>query len=138
MPEFGHRSKQKLDTLHPDLQKILNEVVKTLDITIVSGRRTAQEQDELYEKGYSKLKFPESKHNTSPSQAVDVMIWNKSKPRIRWEDKNQIVYMMGYIKSVADRLGIKLRMGGDWDGNMIFNESFFDGAHIELVEVNDE
>jgi peptidoglycan L-alanyl-D-glutamate endopeptidase CwlK len=137
MPEFGHRSKSKLDTLHPLLQKLLNEVVKTLDITIVSGRRTAKEQDELYEKGYSKLKFPESKHNTSPSQAVDIAIWNKSKPRIRWEDRNQFIFMMGYVKGLADKLGIKIRMGGDWNGDMIFTESFFDPAHIELIEVDD-
>lgn len=138
MPEFGYRSTQKLDTLHPLLQKLLNEVIKNLDITIISGRRSAQEQDELYEKGYSKLKFPESKHNMSPSHAVDVAIWNKSKPRIRWDDKNQFIYMMGYVQSIADKLGIKIRCGGDWNGDMLFNESFFDGAHIELIEVDDD
>jgi hypothetical protein len=138
MPKFGNRSKTKLDTLDSRLQDILNEVIKTLDIIIVSGMRNAMEQDELYEKGYSKLKFPNSLHNTNPSRAVDVMIWNKDKPHIRWDDKNQTVYMMGYIQSIADRLGIKIRKGGDWNSDMIFNESFFDGAHLELVDTDND
>ena len=134
MPSFSQRSQDKLNTCDKRIQDIMNEVIQHLDITIVSGMRGAVEQDSLYEKGFSKVKFPNSKHNHNPSLAVDVCIYNKEKPHIRWDDKNQFCYMVGYIKSVADRLGIKIRMGADWNGDMLFNESFFDGAHIEVAE----
>ena len=133
MPKFGRRSREKLETLHPDLQKILNEVIKHLDISIISGHRGAIEQDTLYERGFSKVQFPNSKHNTNPSQAVDVMLWNKEKPHYRWEDREQMIFVSGYIKAVANEMGIKIRMGCDWNGDKIFNESFFDGGHVELL-----
>ena len=133
MYKFGTQSQEKLDTCHPDIQKIMNEVIKHLDISIISGHRDELEQNVLYKEGRSKLKYPLSKHNSIPSTGIDVMLWNKNKPRIRWDDKLQMQFVAGYIKAIADQLGIKIRMGCDWDGDMINSESFYDGGHMELV-----
>jgi peptidoglycan L-alanyl-D-glutamate endopeptidase CwlK len=133
MPKFSNRSREKLETCDPRLQELMNEVIKYLDISIIDGQRSASQQDLLYEKGYSKVQFPNSKHNSSPSMAVDVMLWNKEKPHLRWDDKVQMAYVAGFIKGIAEALGIKIRQGADWNGDVIFNESFFDGPHVELV-----
>lgn len=134
MPKFSRRSLDKLETCDSRLQELMNEVIKYIDISIIDGQRSSSQQDLLYEKGYSKVKFPNSKHNSSPSMAVDVMLWNKEKPHIRWNDKVQQAYVAGFIKAVAEMLGIKIRQGCDWNGDMIFNESFFDGPHIEIKD----
>ena len=102
MPKFSKRSLSKLATCDKRLQDIMNEVIKYVDISIISGERTSLEQDLLYERGFSKVKFPYSKHNHSPSLAVDVAIWNKSKPHIRWYDREQIIYLAGFIIAIAE------------------------------------
>nr|BDD44673.1 peptidase [Legionellales bacterium] len=133
MPKFSRRSLDKLETCDKRLQDICNRVIKELDISIISGMRGAVEQDTLYEQGFSKVRFPGSKHNSDPSQAVDVMLWNKEKPHIRWNDREQMALVAGYMMMTASTMDIKLRWGGDWDGDKISkNENFFDGGHFQI------
>ncbi len=132
MPKFGNSSQKRLATCHPKLQEIMNEVIRYVDITIISGHRGEVEQNALVDEGYSKLKFPKSKHNSVPSNAIDVMLWNKDAPHIRWKDEKQMQFVCGYIKAAADRLGIKIRQGADWNGDMKFDESFYDAPHVEI------
>lgn len=41
----------------------------------------------------------------------------------------------GYVMRVADELGIKLRYGGDWDGDKkTADQSFNDLPHYEILE----
>ena len=48
MPKFGKTSKERLGSCHPDLQKVLNEVVKTFDCTVTQGHRKVAEQEKLF------------------------------------------------------------------------------------------
>ena len=133
MPRFGKSSSKKLETCHADIQEIMKEVIKFLDITIIYGTRTEEQQNKLFAEGKSELLYPNSKHNSTPSMAIDIMLWNKDNPRIGWDDKQQMQFIAGYIKAVADSKGIKIRLGADWNDDLIFDENFYDGAHIELV-----
>lgn len=72
MPRFSTRSRSRLHTCDERLVKLFNEVVKHFDCTIIEGHRGKEKQNEAYRKGNSKLKFPNGKHNKSPSIAVDV------------------------------------------------------------------
>jgi hypothetical protein len=121
-----------LDTCHPKIQIIMKEVIKGLNISAISGHRGELEQNVLFHEKRSKLRYPLSKHNSKPSTAIDIMLWNKSEPHIRWNDSMQMNFVAGYVTAVARRLGIKLRCGADWNGNHIDDESFYDGAHYEL------
>jgi peptidoglycan LD-endopeptidase CwlK len=134
MPEFSKRSLYKLSTCDNKLQDIMNEVIKYLDISIISGYRSAIEQDSLYERGVSKVKFPYSKHNVKPSQAVDIMLWNKSLPHIRWYDREQMCLVAGFVLGIAKLKKINLKWGGDWDNNKMMNDNWFDGGHFEIEE----
>ena len=55
MPKFSQRSRERLDTCHPDLIKLMDAVIEHIDITILCGHRSAKEQAELHSKGMTKL-----------------------------------------------------------------------------------
>ena len=123
MPKFGKRSKERLATCHEDLQEIMNELIRIMDVTIVCGHRGQKEQDEAFAKGNSKLQFPKSKHNSTPSLAVDVAPYNNG---IDWNDLRSFERMCGIIEGIAHTKGIKIRLGRDF--------SFSDFPHIEIME----
>jgi len=129
MPKFSKSSDDKLNTCHPLLQTLFREVVKHYDCTIICGHRGEKEQNEAFENGYSKLKFPMSKHNSMPSMAVDVMPFP-----INWSDKSRHLHFAGYVHAVADKLGIKIRWGGNFDGDKNLDNGFQDRPHFELVD----
>ncbi len=130
MPAFGARSEAALATADERIQRVFREVVKGWDCTVICGHRGQEAQDLALAMGKSKKPWPMSKHNAVPSLAVDV-----SPYPIDWHDENRFYYFAGYVKAVAERLGIKIRYGGDWDGDMeLKDQSFFDLDHFELAE----
>jgi len=133
MYKFGPTSRKKLKTCHPKLQKILNEAIKYIDFSVLEGHRNQARQDRFFKMGASKLKWPNSKHNSYPSNAVDIAPYP-----ILWEGKQakeRFYYMQGIIKGIAESMNIKIRFGGDWDSDGdITDQSFNDLPHIELYE----
>ena len=134
MPNFGKTSKSRLGMCHPKLQLVFNEVIKVYDCSVLCGERNKEEQDYVYSMGWSKLKYPDSKHNKVPSEAVDVVPWFINKPHIRWEDKHKFYQFSGVVITIADRVSVKLRWGGNWDGDEeLHDQSFMDLPHWELI-----
>jgi len=128
MYKFSQRSKERLLTCHPDIVRVMKEVIKGVDCTILEGHRPKEKQDDVYSKGLSKVQWPNSKHNASPSLAVDVAPYP-----IDWNDTQRFYYFGGYVLGVADQLGVNLRWGGDWDGdNDLSDQHFMDLVHFEL------
>lgn len=128
--KFSKKSLDKLSTCHPDLQHLMNELIKFYDVSILEGHRGEELQNLYFDQGRSKLKYPQSKHNSYPSMAVDVAPYP-----IDWNDRERFVYMGGIIKGLAQQLKIKIRWGGDWDSDNSFkDQTFHDLPHIELVE----
>lgn len=128
MPSFSKRSLDNLNTAHPDLQKLFNEVIKYRDITILCGHRGKEEQDAAFAAKQSKLKYPNSKHNKIPSLAVDVAPYP-----INWSDINGFKELASFVLQKAKELGISIRWGGDWDGDGDSkDETFLDFPHYEL------
>ena len=131
MPKFGRKSKERLATCHPDLQRLFNEVIKHFDCSVICGHRTKEEQDTVYNARKSKVKYPKSKHNSSPSMAIDVAPYIEGRGVV-WDEK-QCYYFSGYVKGVADNIGIQIRLGSDWDGDDdISDQTFLDLVHFEL------
>lgn len=134
MAQFSTRSKAKLMTCHLDLQRLFNKVIERRDCSVLSGHRDEIEQNELLRRGFSRLAYPSSKHNTNPSLAVDVMPYHDCDPHIRYNDIESCYNFIGYVCGIADTLGIKIRSGADWDIDYEFHDqSFIDVAHFELV-----
>lgn len=130
MAAFSAKSVERLKTCHPDLQKVFAEVVKHRDCTVLCGHRSQAEQDQAVKDGMSKTPWPKSKHNSTPSMAVDVAPYP-----VDWKDKERFTHFAGFVLGIAATFGIKLRWGGDWllDGTPS-NDKFYDGPHFEIVE----
>lgn len=133
MPTFGNASEAQLKTCHPLLQQVLREAILIFDFSVVEGYRGKVAQDAAYAKGFSKVRFPNGNHNKSPSLAADIAPYP-----IDWSEKRgaieRFVFMQGVVWACAERLGIKVRLGLDWNRNLdMRDETFRDYPHIELV-----
>ena len=126
---YSSRSEERLMTCDPRLIELFSEVIAIVDNSIICGYRTAQDQNAAYDSGNSTVKWPDSKHNESPSKAVDVTPY----PTM-WDSTEQFYYLAGVVFAVAQRQGVKIRWGGDWDRDHDFeDQKFMDLGHFELV-----
>ena len=122
MFHFSTKSKNILNSVNPKLQKLFNEVIKYYDISIISGFRTVEEQQELFKQNRSKCDGINkiSKHQTR--NAVDIVPYP-----INWEDINKFHEVAGCIKTIANQQGLKIIWGVDW-------KSFKDFPHWEIED----
>jgi len=137
MNHFSDTSKSRLFTCHRDLQTLFNHVILDFDCTIVCGHRDKADQDKAFAEGKSKLQYPRSKHNSSPSMAIDAAPFENGS--IDWS-KSQMIAFAFYVKGIADqlyRIGSmkhRIRLGADWNSNNdIDDETFLDAPHFELI-----
>lgn len=129
MPVFSKSSREKLITCHVDLQDICKEVIIIYNYTILDGHRNKDRQNLLFQQGKSKLQWPDSKHNTSPSLAIDVAPYP-----IDWMDIKRFYTLGGLMMATAHAKGKRLSWGADWDGDWNFkNNKFDDLCHFELL-----
>ena len=129
MPKLSKRSLEKLNTCDARLVLVCKHVIENYDFTVLEGHRSPERQEELFRQGKSKLRGGQSKHNSSPSIAVDIAPYP-----IDWEDTKRFYLLAGFMFQAAAELGVKLRWGGDWDGDWEHNDqSFIDLPHFELV-----
>ena len=126
MPSFSQRSLDNLITCENDLIELFTEVIKVIDCTVLCGHRNEEEQDEAYPE-HSKVQWPNSKHNSTPSIAVDVVPYP-----INWEDLEGQHRFATTVYDIAMKMGIRVRWGGMFktkDG-----WSFYDSPHWELIK----
>lgn len=128
MPSFSKNSLDQLETCDQRLQDLMNEAIKYINFSVLNGHRSKEYQDHAYQTGHSTLKWPQSKHDASPSLAVDIAPWP-----IDFENTKRYIYYAGIIKGISLQMGIPIRWGGDW--NMDFDPAdnkFNDLGHFEL------
>ena len=130
MPKFSKRSKDNLSLVDDRLVRMCQMAIQVVDFAVIEGFRTAERQNELYDKGMSKLKYPQSKHNRNPSLAIDCVPYP-----IDWQDQRRFYYLAGVFKSIAHSMGFLIRHGGDWDSDdEIKDQNFYDLPHFEIYE----
>ena len=128
MPSFGKKSRDQLATCDNRLQMVFNEVVKSVDCSILEGYRNEKDQNEAFRKGNSKVKYPDGRHNSKPCCAVDVLPYP-----IDWKDYERMTLFAGYVIGTAEQMGIKLVWGNDWDRDFQTKDTGFkDYPHFEL------
>ena len=121
MPVLSARSKHNLSQCHPDLQRVFAKVAETEPIEIICGHRNKADQDKVYREGFSRVRWPNSRHNSSPSQAADVLPLP-----IDWENLVAFKRLAERIKEIAALMGVPIDWGGDW-------AHFPDFPHWELA-----
>lgn len=126
MPQFSKISEKRLQTCHPDIVAVCRELIKQYDFAVLCGHRTKAEQNKAFERGNSRLIYPQSAHNKTPSHAVDIapypIDWgNLMRFREMWHRFDALANLMrerGEIES-------EFEWGGEWN-------SFKDYPHVEI------
>lgn len=119
MPNLSDKSIAFLNTCDERLRRVVYEAIKLMNFAVIEGHRNQEEQHADFLKGASKLDWPDSPHNDTPSRAVHLVPYP-----LDWDDWKKFYYLGGLIVAVGDRLGIKVRWGGDWKGDQSMNETF--------------
>lgn len=125
MYKWGKTSKDRLATCDKRLQEMADMMLarSEFDLSIACGYRTKEEQNEAFEKGKSRAKFGQSKHNSFPSKAID--IWpcpvNWDKTDRRWQE------MALNAMWCSGRLGFEILWGGSF-------KTMVDLPHFEIKE----
>lgn len=136
MPNFSRKSRERLHTCHDDLIALCESVIVDIDFSVICGFRGKAAQNHAYETGNSTVPWPHSKHNRTPSWAVDIAPW----PQVYKSDP-QFYHLAGYVMARAEwlydegQMIYRVRWGGDWNMNRdVTDNDFNDLGHFELVE----
>jgi hypothetical protein len=128
MYSFSERSKGNLAECHPDLQALAMFGIKFIDFTVIEGYRGEDEQNKAFRDGYSRARYPQSKHNRQPSDAFDFI----PHPFKGWHDHEgfaRIGNMLMGIGAILNEFGVinsEFQYGGNWT-------KFKDYPHIERI-----
>ena len=129
MPSFGKRSQEQLDTCDYRIRDILNEAIQLYDFSVLCGHRGKEEQNKAVREKRSKVEYPNSKHNSSPSLAVDIAPYP-----IDWKDRERFILLAGLITGIAHEKGHIIRWGGAWNGLKTMRKNKFnDLVHFEVI-----
>jgi len=138
---LGSLNKKALAKFEPFLAEVEKVMAsKGVTVEVISGLRSWAAQAALFAQGRTKpgIKVTnidgvtkKSKHNHSPSQAVDIAPWVNG--AIPWNDNKKFDEMAKIVLECAKKLGIKIIWGADWDsdGN-ITEHKLIDRPHFEI------
>lgn len=133
MPVFSKKSRDILGTCDPRLIKVMELAIQRIDFSVREGHRNKADQNAAVARGVSKTPWPRSKHNRTPSHAVDIYPYPFKNEY--WKDLQVWADQAKVVMECAAELGVRLRWGGDWNQNGDWrDERFFDGPHFELME----
>ena len=124
---LGETSMRQLDTCHPKLVRLAHEMDKRLskrrvfDFTVVCGHRGQLAQEQAFRDGNSEKHWPDSRHNTLPSTAMDLAPYP-----INWNDAEAFMFLAGYALAVANDINIEIDVGALWHKR--------DRPHIQLTD----
>lgn len=151
MYSFGKKSRERLNTCHPDIIAICEEVIKYYDFSVIEGIRTLEKQQEYFNANPPKTTLDginkKSKHQddgSGVSRAIDVMPYKKGTNAFSGDPKDtaRFYFLAGYMLCTSHRLYMEgkiehvLRWGGDWDSDHVYTDQNFDDLpHFELVKI---
>ena len=120
-------SLSKLATCDDRLIRLANAVDEEFPIQCICGSRGKAEQDMAFKNKTSKLKWPNSAHNKTPSMAGDFVPDPDNNPAtLDWNDIEAFKKMRDVFEKKAKELGIKIKP-------LIYLGKKPDYAHVELV-----
>ena len=133
--EFSERSREALGTADVELQRLFNEVIMHIDCSVIYGLRTLEQQKDLYAQGRTRpgrivtnLDGINKRSKHQDGLAVDVVPYP-----IDWDNRERFVHFAGFVRGIATQMNIKIRWGGDWDGdNDLRDQTWMDLPHFEL------
>ena len=118
------RSRQRLQGVHEDLVQVVERAIRIteVDFTVLEGLRSAERQQQLFEKKATLLNGVTRKSRHQTGHAVDLGALVDGEVRWDWPLYHKLAAAM---KKAAVQLETALEWGGDW-------KRFPDGPHYQL------
>lgn len=147
---FGRSSTAQLETLHPDLRRVLERAIGIYDFSVTEGRRSIDTQIVYLRRGVTKTidsrHIPRDEDGAYEpdglAEAADLTPYQPGvnpwplagdPPETRQKKAARFYFMQGILYAIARDEGVDIRMGVDWDSDLdFFDQSFDDLGHIEL------
>jgi len=134
---FSSRSESNLITCHPELIFVAREAIRVYDFAVIDGHRDEAKQNGYFLEGVSRKRWPESAHNSDPSDAMDLVPCPMIQNGVSiWDEKSKVrfFFLAGVIFQIARVNGINIRWGRDWDRDLdFFDQKFNDLPHFERI-----
>jgi hypothetical protein len=125
----SERSIRVFGEIHKELQELVLEVLKNMDISLIEGYRSLDRQYELFKEGKSHIDGMTrlGNHNHKPSRAVDIIPYVKGVNPFDGSKRSELLFdkMIIEFKLAALKLDIDISCGADW-------VTLVDKPHIEL------
>lgn len=131
--QWGRRSLEVRNTLCDELVDFVDFLLTDVcDVSLREGYRNQRRQDHLYPE-FTKVKWPDGKHNSYPSLAVDLAPYPF--PKDKTQLREQLAYIAGRGIEWANGRHMILRWGGDWNRNGLITDNNFDDLfHFEVLK----
>ena len=121
----------KLEGVNADLVRVVKHAAALIPMMVIEGVRTRERQAELYAIGRTKPGKPVTW--TMASKHCDGLAVDVAPIPLDWNDRKAFLAVAGAMFAAAQRIGVDLRWGGDWDGDGIYGErGESDLPHFEL------
>lgn len=138
MPALAASSEAKLSTCEPELQRVVRRVVAIWpgQLVVLEGHRGEAAQNQYFDEGRSKKRWPDGEHNAMPSRAIDLVPAElvDGVRKIDWHDRERMTLLAGYVCATGLAEGVRIRWGGDWNSDsQVKDNSFDDLPHFELA-----
>lgn len=140
--KYSESSLRKLSTVKKELAALYLEAAMYINIRIVSGRRSAEEQYDLYLMGRSTKDGYMKKSKHQLGEAVDSVPVGKGMNMYSGGKENELrwAYYDGFMKALAMIMNINIRSGWKWRKSPMgelkrpmSSNTLPDPNHIELV-----
>ena len=104
--------------------------VTPIDFTVIENGafRTAEQQNELFKKGYSQLDGYKYRSRHQTGLAIDLVPWIDGKAT--WSKTSAHIIAKTFFYFCLGR-GLNIRCGADWDMSLKFND--WDPYHFEII-----
>lgn len=121
----------RLQGVDADLVRVVKHAAGLIPLTVIEGVRTRERQAELYAVGRTKPGKPVTW--TLNSKHCDGLAVDLAPIPLDWSNRASFLALAGAMFAAAQRVGVTLRWGGDFDGDGIYGErGESDLPHFEL------
>lgn len=140
MYKLSSKSLDNLNGVHPKLVCVVHDVIamQKMDFSVSEGLRSLERQKELFTQGRSKtMASKHLKQDDDFGHAVDLYPYPINMVAVHSGKAQEIIrfgVLAGLMFAAAQKNGVQLRWGGDWNGDgQTLDHTFFDAPHFEIV-----
>jgi hypothetical protein len=129
---FSKVSEERLSTVDEKLQKVVRRALKEskVDFSVVRGKSTAEEQHEIFLKGYSECDGYKCKSDHQFGIAIDLVpyvkekggtLWKLEGNEKEWLELNRAMVRASRLEGVCLELGLGYNIGNGYDqGHFVY------------------